>query len=230
MESVIAYTDRLWRSLVRPPRERRRTSKPSAGRLAPWFATSTKDQDPDHVIAIAAHSGLTLVFEAAAVEEFKPAMVGALRRVFEDLGIDHEALGVETSDIEAASFLRLRDATIRSDLDFVEFIAGTEFLYHDDVRRVQLNLNELPRGHRCRASRARLYAFCSRRHSATRVLCTSERAVPEIARFFGVVIGMYYNEHGAPHFHAVFGEFKISVEIERPGARRLPCPRAPACA
>jgi hypothetical protein len=38
--------------------------------------------------------------------------------------------------------------------------------------------------------------------------------VPELSRFFGIVIGMYYSEHGVPHFHAIYGEFKISVEIE----------------
>ncbi len=38
--------------------------------------------------------------------------------------------------------------------------------------------------------------------------------MPEISRFLGIVIGIFYNEHGAPHFHAVYGEHEISVEIE----------------
>lgn len=42
----------------------------------------------------------------------------------------------------------------------------------------------------------------------------SAAAVPEISRFHGIVIGMYYEEHGRPHFHARAGGFKISVEIE----------------
>jgi hypothetical protein len=25
---------------------------------------------------------------------------------------------------------------------------------------------------------------------------------------------MYYREHGAPHFHAVYGEYEASIEIE----------------
>jgi len=29
--------------------------------------------------------------------------------------------------------------------------------------------------------------------------------VPEISRFFGIVIAMYYKEHGIPHFHAKYG-------------------------
>ena len=38
--------------------------------------------------------------------------------------------------------------------------------------------------------------------------------MPEISRFFGIVIGMFYNEHGVPHFHAVYGENEATVEIE----------------
>jgi len=32
--------------------------------------------------------------------------------------------------------------------------------------------------------------------------------MPEISRFYGIIIRMYYREHGAPHFHAeAAGEF-----------------------
>jgi hypothetical protein len=39
-------------------------------------------------------------------------------------------------------------------------------------------------------------------------------AVREISRFFGIVIAMYYDEHGQPHFHARSGGQEVSVEIE----------------
>lgn len=39
-------------------------------------------------------------------------------------------------------------------------------------------------------------------------------SMPEISRFLGIVIGMFYKEHGVAHFHAVYGEHEISVEIE----------------
>jgi hypothetical protein len=29
-------------------------------------------------------------------------------------------------------------------------------------------------------------------------------AMPEISRFFGIVIAIYYKEHGVPHFHAKY--------------------------
>jgi hypothetical protein len=38
--------------------------------------------------------------------------------------------------------------------------------------------------------------------------------MPEISRFLGIVIGIFYSEHGPPHFHAVYGEHEISVELE----------------
>ena len=37
---------------------------------------------------------------------------------------------------------------------------------------------------------------------------------PEISRFQGIVIAMYYDEHGQPHFHARSGEHEVSIEIE----------------
>ena len=38
--------------------------------------------------------------------------------------------------------------------------------------------------------------------------------MPELTRFFGIVIGMFYREHGVPHIHAAYGEHEISVEVE----------------
>jgi hypothetical protein len=50
--------------------------------------------------------------------------------------------------------------------------------------------------------------------------------MPEISRFLGIVIGMFFNEHGLPHFHAVYGEHKITVEIESDTVRGEFPPRA----
>ena len=38
--------------------------------------------------------------------------------------------------------------------------------------------------------------------------------MPEISRFFGIVIAMYHNEHGPPHFHARYAGEKALIEIE----------------
>ena len=38
--------------------------------------------------------------------------------------------------------------------------------------------------------------------------------MPEISRFLGIVIGMFAREHPPPHFHAVYGEYHITVDIQ----------------
>jgi len=45
------------------------------------------------------------------------------------------------------------------------------------------------------------------------------RRMPEISRFFGMVIHMLYNDHAPPHFHAAYGEFEISIEIDGDGVK-----------
>lgn len=43
--------------------------------------------------------------------------------------------------------------------------------------------------------------------------------MPEISRFFGIVVRMFYDDHAAPPFHAVFGEYAVALEIEGDGIR-----------
>jgi len=38
--------------------------------------------------------------------------------------------------------------------------------------------------------------------------------MPTISRFFGIVISMYVDEHGRPHFHATYAEHHASIDIE----------------
>ena len=38
--------------------------------------------------------------------------------------------------------------------------------------------------------------------------------MPEISRFLGIIIAMYYNDHSPPHFHARYGEAKAEIEIQ----------------
>jgi hypothetical protein len=35
--------------------------------------------------------------------------------------------------------------------------------------------------------------------------------MPDISRFFGIVVSIQYRDHEPPHFHATYGEFEISV-------------------
>ena len=38
--------------------------------------------------------------------------------------------------------------------------------------------------------------------------------MPEISRFFGIRILMFYNDHAPPHFHAEYGGERVSLEIQ----------------
>ena len=51
--------------------------------------------------------------------------------------------------------------------------------------------------------------------------------MPEISRFFGIVISMYYNDHEPPHFHARYGRLRAVIAVPSLAllAGRLP-PRA----
>jgi hypothetical protein len=37
--------------------------------------------------------------------------------------------------------------------------------------------------------------------------------MPEISRFYGIIISIFYDEHNPPHFHARYGDHKIAIGI-----------------
>ncbi len=38
--------------------------------------------------------------------------------------------------------------------------------------------------------------------------------MPEISRFFGIIIRMYFQDYNPPHFHAEYGEYKAEYDIQ----------------
>lgn len=38
--------------------------------------------------------------------------------------------------------------------------------------------------------------------------------MPEISRFYGIIIRMFYNDHNPPHFHAIYQEDEALIEIK----------------
>jgi hypothetical protein len=38
--------------------------------------------------------------------------------------------------------------------------------------------------------------------------------MPEISRFLGIVIAMFYRDHAPPNFHAIYGDYEVTVTIE----------------
>ncbi len=38
--------------------------------------------------------------------------------------------------------------------------------------------------------------------------------MPEICRFYGIVIKMYFDDHAPPHFHAEYAEHEVRIDIQ----------------
>ena len=38
--------------------------------------------------------------------------------------------------------------------------------------------------------------------------------MPEISRFYGIIIKMYFNEHNPPHFHIEYQDYEAVMNIE----------------
>lgn len=38
--------------------------------------------------------------------------------------------------------------------------------------------------------------------------------MPELSRFYGIVIMMYYDDHNPPHFHAEYAGEEVTIEID----------------
>jgi len=38
--------------------------------------------------------------------------------------------------------------------------------------------------------------------------------MPEISRFLGIIISMYFDEHNPPHFHVNYNEHRATIEIK----------------
>lgn len=41
--------------------------------------------------------------------------------------------------------------------------------------------------------------------------------MPEISRFYGITIKMFYADHRPPHFHAQYGEYEVLINIQSLG-------------
>jgi len=38
--------------------------------------------------------------------------------------------------------------------------------------------------------------------------------MPEVSRFYGIIIRMYFDDHAPPHFHAEYAEHEAVVDLE----------------
>lgn len=38
--------------------------------------------------------------------------------------------------------------------------------------------------------------------------------MPEVSRFYGIIVRLYYRDHPPAHFHAIYGDHEALIEIE----------------
>lgn len=38
--------------------------------------------------------------------------------------------------------------------------------------------------------------------------------MPKISHFYGILIQMYWNDHAPPHFHALYAEYEVAINIQ----------------
>jgi len=38
--------------------------------------------------------------------------------------------------------------------------------------------------------------------------------MPEVSRFYGIIIRFYYRDHPPTHFHSIYGEHEALIEID----------------
>ncbi len=39
--------------------------------------------------------------------------------------------------------------------------------------------------------------------------------MPELSRFYGIIVRMYFTDHAPPHFHAFYGEEEVVIDIRQ---------------
>jgi hypothetical protein len=49
--------------------------------------------------------------------------------------------------------------------------------------------------------------------------------MPELSRFFGIVVRMFYSDDEPAHFHAIYGEYEALIEVETLSVFRGSLPR-----
>jgi hypothetical protein len=141
----------LWRALLVGKTKRSRGKTAAADEpifqsvlFGPWAATIARFDGRDLVIGIDAAAYLTVVFRFGSPERFRRDFSEALSDALEDLGAPPRTIALETSVIELTAVIRLTDRTLSKTLQHVQWFCDLELGHHDDLRRVQRNLNEVP--------------------------------------------------------------------------------------
>lgn len=57
-----------------------------------------------------------------------------------------------------------------------------------------------------------LYVLTLQKHHAR--MKPGRELMPEISRFYGIIIKMYWHDHNPPHFHAYYGDEAASIAMK----------------
>ena len=146
----VMCTQKLWRALRQPGRPPLATDEPLlvGASLGSWAAKVFRVDRRDLVIALNERTYLTLVFPLAPRTQFRTSFSKALDMALRDLGVPEPNVFLETSALEFEPLTRLTNRSLAGTLNDLEFHCAIELDYHADLRRVQLNLNEIPHARR----------------------------------------------------------------------------------
>jgi len=142
----IMCTQKLWRRLGyagQPPADVRAPILHNAS-LGSWAAKVFRYYRRDLVIGLNERTYLTVVFPLAPRAQFHLNFATAVANALEDLGLPIAVVRAESAALEFAPLTRLTNRSMTGTLNDLEFHCGIELEYHDDLRRVQRNLNDMP--------------------------------------------------------------------------------------
>lgn len=142
----IMCTQKLWRALGeagQPPVE---VAEPGTlgAVLGTWAVKLFHYDRRALVLALNERTYLTLVFPLAPRAKFRAQFATALRWALHDLGVPHSSTDHEAMVLDFLPLARLTNRSMTGSLNDLEFLGRCELDYTDDLRRVQLNLNEVP--------------------------------------------------------------------------------------
>ena len=142
----IMCTQKLWRRLGYPGRPPVDVKAPMLHNalLGSWAAKVFRYYRKDLVIGLNQRTYLTVVFPLAPRVQFRSNFATAVADALEDLGLPMAVVQAESPALEFAPLTRLTNRSMTGTLNDLEFHCGIELEYHDDLRRVQRNLNDMP--------------------------------------------------------------------------------------
>lgn len=142
----IMCTQKLWRRLGNVGRAPPNVPEPLVPgvSLGSWAAKVFRFERRDLVIALNERTYLTIVFPLAPRTTFRSNLANALADALEDLGMSQAIVRAESGAVEFEPLARLTNRTMNGTLNDLEFHCGIELEYHNDLRTVQRNLNDIP--------------------------------------------------------------------------------------